>query len=128
MIREAIQKVVAGQHLTERETVDAMNEIMGGRATDAQIACFITALRMKGETVEEITGAARVMREKATKIETNTLWLWIRVARVVMARTPSTFQRQRRLLSREQAYPSPNTGIGRHRANAGAPMSSKPWV
>jgi len=70
VIREAIQKVVAGQHLTERETVDAMNEIMGGRATDAQIACFITALRMKGETVEEITGAARVMREKATKIET----------------------------------------------------------
>ena len=39
-----------------------MNEIMEGETTDAQIACFLTALRLKGETIEEITGAARVMR------------------------------------------------------------------
>ena len=70
MIREAIQKVVDGQDLTESETIDTMTEIMSGEVTDAQIACFITALRLKGETVEEITGAARVMREKATKIQT----------------------------------------------------------
>ncbi|MCZ6681012.1 MAG: anthranilate phosphoribosyltransferase [Candidatus Poribacteria bacterium] len=70
MILSAIQKVVDGQHLTEQETVDTMNEIMSGEATPAQIACFITALRMKGETIEEITGAARVMREKATRIHT----------------------------------------------------------
>ena len=70
MIRETIQKVVDGQDLTERETVDAMNEIMSGEATPAQVASFITALRIKGETVEEITGAARVMREKSTKIHT----------------------------------------------------------
>ena len=70
MIREAIQKVVDGQDLTESETIDTMTEIMSGEVTDAQIACFITALRLKGETVEEITGAARVMREKATKIKT----------------------------------------------------------
>ena len=70
MIREAIQKVVDGHDLSESETVDTMNEIMNGRATDAQIACFITALRLKGETVEEITGAARVMREKATPVKT----------------------------------------------------------
>ena len=68
MIRETIQKVVDGQDLTERETVDTMNEIMSGEATPAQIASFITALRIKGETIEEITGAARVMREKSTKI------------------------------------------------------------
>lgn len=70
MIREAIQRVVDGHHLTEADTVDTMNEIMSGEATPAQIACFITALRLKGETIEEITGAARVMREKATRIQT----------------------------------------------------------
>ena len=70
MIRETIQKVVDGQDLTECETVDTMNEIMSGEATPAQVASFITALRIKGETVEEITGAARVMREKSTKIHT----------------------------------------------------------
>ncbi len=70
MIRETIQKVVDGRDLTERETVDTMNEIMSGEATPAQVASFITALRIKGETIEEITGAARVMREKSTKIHT----------------------------------------------------------
>ena len=70
MIRETIQKVVDGQDLTERETVDTMNEVMSGEATPAQVASFITALRIKGETIEEITGAARVMREKSTKIYT----------------------------------------------------------
>ena len=70
MIRETIQKVVDGHDLTERETVNTMNEIMSGEATPAQVASFITALRIKGETIEEITGAARVMREKSTKIHT----------------------------------------------------------
>lgn len=70
MIQEAIKKVVEGYDLEEVEMVGAMNEIMEGEATDAQIACFLTALRLKGETVEEITGAVRVMREKATKINT----------------------------------------------------------
>ncbi|MEK7313254.1 MAG: anthranilate phosphoribosyltransferase [Deltaproteobacteria bacterium] len=68
MIREAIAKVVKGADLTEVEMVDVMNEIMGGDATSAQIASFITALRIKGETVSEITGAARVMREKAVRV------------------------------------------------------------
>jgi len=68
MIREAISKVIDNQDLTQEEAIDAMNEIMSGEATPAQIACFITALRMKGETVDEITGCARVMREKATRI------------------------------------------------------------
>ena len=70
MIREAIQKVVDGQNLTETEMTDTMNEIMTGEATDAQIASLITALRIKGETLEEITGAARVMRSKATPVKT----------------------------------------------------------
>ncbi len=68
MIKEAIARVVEGQDLTEAEMVEVMNEVMGGEATPAQIASFITALRLKGETVAEITGAARVMRERATPI------------------------------------------------------------
>ncbi len=68
MIKEAISKVIQNQNLTQEETVTVMNEIMSGEATDSQIASFITALRMKGETVDEITGGALVMREKATKI------------------------------------------------------------
>ncbi len=69
-IREAIAQVVLGNDLTEGQMHDVMSEIMGGEATAAQIGSFITALRMKGETVDEITGAVRVMREKATFIET----------------------------------------------------------
>lgn len=68
MIREAIRKVVEGVHLTQDEAVVAMSEIMDGEATPAQVASFITALRMKGETVEEITGFVRVMREKSVKV------------------------------------------------------------
>ena len=70
MIREAIQKVIAGNALTETEMVVTMTEIMEGKTTDAQIACFLTALRLKGETIEEIMGAARVLRAKATPIPT----------------------------------------------------------
>lgn len=71
MIREAIKKIVEGENLTEQEAVGTMNCIMEGNATDAQIGSFITALRLKGETIEEITGCARVMREKAERISPN---------------------------------------------------------
>jgi len=67
-IKDAISNVVMDKDLTENEMVDVMNEIMSGDATPAQIGSFITGLRMKSETVEEITGAVRVMREKATPI------------------------------------------------------------
>jgi len=68
MIKEAIAKVVECIDLTEAEMIEVMSEIMGGETTPAQMAAFITALRMKGETVAEITGAARVMRDRATPI------------------------------------------------------------
>lgn len=71
MIREALRKIVSGQHLTETESQGVMTQIMSGEATDAQIGSFITALRMKGETVEEITGFVKVMRDKVTKIACN---------------------------------------------------------
>jgi len=68
MIKAAIAKVVERQDLSEAEMIDVMNQIMGGEATPAQVGSFITALRMKGETVAEITGAAKVMRARATPI------------------------------------------------------------
>lgn len=69
MIKEAITKLIAATDLTEAEMTGVMNEVMTGAASPAQIGSLLTALRMKGETVEEITGAAKVMREKATKVE-----------------------------------------------------------
>jgi len=69
-IQKAISLVVSGVNLEEEQMYEVMNAIMSGGATPAQIAAFITALRMKGETVEEITAAVRVMREKVTSIET----------------------------------------------------------
>lgn len=70
MIRDAIQKVIDGSSLTEAEMIETMNEIMEGETTDAQIACFLTALRLKGETLSEIIGGVRVMREKSTPVPT----------------------------------------------------------
>lgn len=68
MIKNAIAKIVERQDLSEAEMIEVMDQVMSGAATPAQIGAFITALRMKGETVAEITGAARVMRERATPI------------------------------------------------------------
>jgi anthranilate phosphoribosyltransferase len=68
MIKEAIAKVVKGDDLKEQEMEVVMEEVMTGKATPAQIGSFITALRIKGETVNEIVGAAKVMRAKATRI------------------------------------------------------------
>lgn len=70
MIREAIAKAAAMQSLTEDEMVAVMDQIMEGKATDAQIGAFLIALRMKGESLEEITGAAKVMRQKASQVNT----------------------------------------------------------
>ncbi|HWR59902.1 MAG TPA: anthranilate phosphoribosyltransferase [Thermodesulfovibrionales bacterium] len=69
MIKEAINSLVQSIHLSEAEMAECMKEIMEGKCTDAQIGAFLTALRIKGETVEEITGAARIMRDKAATIK-----------------------------------------------------------
>jgi anthranilate phosphoribosyltransferase len=69
VIKEAIQLSIERKNLSEEQMIGVMKEIMEGQATDAQIGAFLTALRMKGETVEEITGAAKVMREKVSSIK-----------------------------------------------------------
>jgi len=68
MIQQAIARVVAGHHLGEETMRSVMEAIVDGHATPAQIASFLTALRMKGETVDEITAAAQVLRERSTAI------------------------------------------------------------
>ena len=69
MITKLLSKIVEGRDLSEKEMEDAFEFIMEGRAKPTQIAAFLTALRMKGETVEEVSGAVRAMRRKAKKIE-----------------------------------------------------------
>ncbi len=68
MIRKAISLIVEHTNLSEGEMIEVMSQVMSGEATPAQIGAFITALRMKGETIDEITGAARVMRDRVTHI------------------------------------------------------------
>ena len=69
MIREAIDAVVSGRSLAMEEAAVVMREIMEGEATPGQLGAFLTALRLKGETVDEIAGMATVMREKALRVK-----------------------------------------------------------
>ncbi len=68
-IKEAINELIEGRSLTREQMIAVKRQIMTGAATDAQIAGFLVALRIKGETVEEIIGAVSVMRELATKVD-----------------------------------------------------------
>jgi anthranilate phosphoribosyltransferase len=69
MIREAIAAVVGGRDLSEEEAAQCMQELMSEEATPSQAAALLVALHMKGETVDEITGMVRIMREKALHVE-----------------------------------------------------------
>jgi len=70
MIQQVIAKLANREDLPRAEARAAMDEIMSGEATPAQIAAFLVSLRLKGETVEEIAGCAEAMREKATRVRT----------------------------------------------------------
>ena len=69
MLNDVLNKLVSGQDLAAAEAEGAMHTIMSGDASSAQIAAFLVALRMKGETTEEIAAAARVMRSLMTPVE-----------------------------------------------------------
>ncbi|HXG23559.1 MAG TPA: anthranilate phosphoribosyltransferase [Chthonomonadales bacterium] len=71
MIRDILQKLVEGEHLTEQEAVDVMTAVMEGQTTHAQIGALLAALRAKRETVDELTGFARVMRAKSVRVYPN---------------------------------------------------------
>lgn len=68
-IQQALGKLVDSESLTQPEMAGVMHQVMSGDATDAQIGGLLIALRMKGETIDEIAGAAQVMRELATPVE-----------------------------------------------------------
>lgn len=68
MIQQAIQRLMTGAHLGRSEMAEVMRDIADGQATPAQIGAFLTALRLKGETPEEIAGAAEVMRERVDRV------------------------------------------------------------
>jgi len=70
MIRQAIAKAASGRDLSQEEMVSVMDQIMEGQATPAQIGALLMALRIKGESLPEITGAAQVMRAKASPVPT----------------------------------------------------------
>ena len=69
MIQQAIETVVGGKSLTMEEAAEAMDEIMEGEATPAQFGAFVTALRMKGETPDEVAGMARTMRQRSLHVQ-----------------------------------------------------------
>ena len=69
MIQEAIGQLVAGQALSQAHAAQVMDEIMSGEATPAQFGAFVTALRIKGETADEIAGMAQGMRDKSNRVE-----------------------------------------------------------
>ncbi|MCP4704377.1 MAG: anthranilate phosphoribosyltransferase [candidate division Zixibacteria bacterium] len=71
MIREELNKVLDGEHLTANESHRIIDLIMSGKVSHVKIAAFLTALRQKGETSDEIIGAARVMRDKVVRIKHN---------------------------------------------------------
>ena len=71
MIQEAVQKLVEGKSLNFEESVAAMTQIMEGNAPPAQFGAFVTALRRKGETVDEVAGMATVMREKSLHLSSS---------------------------------------------------------
>ncbi len=68
-MKEILHKISEGENLTAEEMYSALKEIVDGGATDAQIGAFIMGTKLKGETVDEIEGASRFFRERATKVE-----------------------------------------------------------
>ena len=121
MITDLIQKMINRGDLTEQEARAAMDEIMSGQATDAQIAGFLTALRMKGETAQELIGFASVMRKRQSPSGTASHCpCWI--PQEPAATTPglSTFPQLRLSLPQAPAFVSRNMETGRRAADVAA--------
>ncbi len=127
MLKPFIAKAINRTDLTADEAEEAMNIIMTGQATPAQIGAYLVALRMKGETIPEITGSVRAMRANAVKVQlsqTGRILSMTSSAPAAMARTPSTSPPPRRSSWRAQGAKLPSMATVLPHPNAALQMSS----
>ncbi|MBF8274451.1 MAG: trpD [Magnetococcales bacterium] len=126
-IRTAIAQLLERQDLPQEEARQVMQQIMSGETTPAQIAAYVIALRMKGETVEELTGSAQAMRERALKVQALVTPL------IDTCGTGGTdvalliFLPPQLLWWRPAASPSPNMATGRYLPDAVLLICSRHW-
>ena len=125
---EAIGKLVKGQHLSEQEAGEAFEVILAGDATPSQIAGFVIALRIKGETAEEIAGLARAARAHATPLEVGSEDLLDTCEPAVTRSAPSTSRPSPRSSPPPAAPGSPSMATGPPPRSAAAPTCSKRWA
>lgn len=126
MIRQAIIKLANKKDLTYDEAAQVMNEMMSGETTQVQIAAFLTALAMKGETIEEITGCAASMRAKGVRLLHNVEALEI-VGTGGDQSIPSIFQQHLRWSLLQEVCRWQNTATERHHLKAAQQIVWKPW-
>ena len=126
MLKPFIAKAINRTDLTADEAQEAMNIIMTGQATPAQIGAYLVALRMKGETIPEITGSVRAMRANAVKVELTqvTNLFMTSSARAATAHIPSTSPPLRRSSWQAQDAKLPSMATAPRPRNAVLPMCS----
>ena len=124
-IQQAIKAVISSQDLSREQMTEVMQQIMTGEATPSQIGGFLVGLRMKGETVDEISAAARVMRELATPVKTHAEYLVDTcgtggtLPEVLISLPPAPSWRL------QQGHTLLNMVIGRYRVNRAVPTCWK---
>ncbi len=127
-LQQALEQWVAGKNISREAMRAVMMTVMTGEATEAQIGALLVALRMKGEAIDEITGAAEVMRELVTPVVVEDSNLSILSARAAMAPTSLTSRQPPRLLRQPPARASQNMETDRSPAAAGHPMFWRRWA
>ncbi len=118
-----LKKVVEGEPLSRSEAKQAMEEMINGNVPQTQIASFLTAMRMKGETVEELIGFVEGIRKpfpSGTRLKKR----WILAEPAGTDKIHLTFQQRHPSLHLRRGCPSSNTETARYPAKAGVPM---PW-
>ena len=123
---QALESIVSGQNLDAGSMRDVMREIMSGNTTDAQMGAFLVALRIKGESIDEITGAVEVMRELATALRFLGITLLILWALGVMNLACLMCRQLQHLSLPPPAGGSQNMGTGRSAARVAPQMCLRP--
>lgn len=127
MIREAIMMLSQKKDLSYEMAETVMNEIMSGEASDIQMSAYLTALAMKGETIDEITASAAGMRAHCVRL-LNDIWMcWRSWGLAETAPTLLISPPPQRLSSRLAEFRWQSTATGRLPANAALPMCWRCW-